>query len=477
MKKLPRSTPEDHGIPSERIQDFLEHISLKELELHSFMLLKDGFVVSEGWWHPYKPVLPHMLFSLSKSFTSTAIGFAVSEGLLTVDDLVLSFFQGDAPKDPSQNLSSMKVKHLLSMSTGHAEDTTGKITENKEGNWAKGFLELPVEFTPGTHFLYNSGASYMLSAIIQKLTGETVLDYLSPRLFKPLGIENPTWETCPMGINTGGWGLSIKTEDIAKFGQLYLQEGIWEERQVLASKWIQEATQFHISNGNSSDSDWSQGYGYQFWRCRNNAYRGDGAFGQYCIVMPEKNVVIAITSGLDDMQAVLNLIWEDLLPSMGKNAILENKESYEKLQQTLNELSLLPPSEKDTSLLIPNISSRYYEFEDNHIGMKGITFEFSPNLNQVILNIGNSQEQLSINCGVGQWVENEKETLGLPGEMLASSTWVNDNTFRATVRFIETPFYETFNCAFNGESVQINSSMNVSFGTKDRLSIQGRIIK
>src|SRR5665647_3731004 len=126
MKKLPRSTPEDHGIPSERIQDFLEHISLKKLELHSFMLLKDGFVVSEGWWHPYKPVLPHMLFSLSKSFTSTAIGFAVSEGLLTVDDLVLSFFQGDAPKDPSQNLSSMKVKHLLSMSTGHAEDTTGK---------------------------------------------------------------------------------------------------------------------------------------------------------------------------------------------------------------------------------------------------------------------------------------------------------------------------------------------------------------
>ena len=211
--RLPRCAPEAQGVSSSAIHGFVEAVEKQISELHSFMLLRHGAVVAEGWWSPYGPDRPHMLFSLSKSFTSTAIGLAVAEGRLSVEDRVLSFFPDDAPARISRNLDAMQVRHLLSMSTGHAEDTTGYMHKRRDGNWIRAFLARPVQHKPGTFFLYNTGATYMLSAIIQKVTGLTLLDYLQPRLFEPLGIQNPTWEMSPQGINTGGYGLSITTED------------------------------------------------------------------------------------------------------------------------------------------------------------------------------------------------------------------------------------------------------------------------
>ena len=156
----------------------------------------------------------------------------------------------------------------------------------------------------------------MLSAIVQKVTGETVFNYLRPRLFDPLGIENPTWDASPQGITFGGVGLNIRTEDIARFGQLYLQKGQWNGKQLLPASWVETATARQTSNGSDPTSDWDQGYGYQFWRCRHGFYRGDGAFGQYCIVMPDQDAVVAITSGTRNMPAIMNLVWDKLLPAM-----------------------------------------------------------------------------------------------------------------------------------------------------------------
>ena len=185
------------------------------------MLRRHGAIVAEAWWAPYNPESPHLLWSLSKSFTSTAIGMAQDEGLLSINDLVISFFPEDLPEEPSAHLKAMRIRDLLRMNTGQAVEPGFRNMDTD--NWAKAFLAHKVDFKPGTHFLYNSMATYMCSAIIQKVTGKTTLDYLTPRLFEPLGIENPTWETCPMGINVGGWGLSVRTEDISKLGQLYLQ--------------------------------------------------------------------------------------------------------------------------------------------------------------------------------------------------------------------------------------------------------------
>jgi CubicO group peptidase (beta-lactamase class C family) len=264
------------------------------------------------------------------------VGLAVAEGKLSVDDPVLKFFPDDAPAQPSDKLKAMRVRDLLTMSTGH--QTEPKLTA--DDTWVKSFLAHPVEHKPGAHFQYNSPATYTCSAIVQKLTGQTVLDYLVPRLFQPLGIEGAEWSTSPQGISAGGWGLFLKTEDIAKFGQLYLQKGQWSGKQIVPAAWVEQATARQVSNGSDPSKDWDQGYGFQFWRCRHGAFRGDGAFGQFCIVMPEQDAVVAITADTKDMQAELNIVWEKLLPAFKNAALPPNPEEQEKLKQATTNLAV-----------------------------------------------------------------------------------------------------------------------------------------
>ena len=333
-RSLPRSTPESQGVSSEAILAFIEAADQKVNSMHSFMLVRHGQVVAEAWWAPETPEKPHVLWSLSKSFTSTAVGLAVAEGRININDTVLSFFPDEAPDDPSANLKAMRVRDLLTMSTGHQDEVS--LRDQKE--WTRAFLAHPVPHKPGTHFQYNTPATFMLSAIVQKVTGETVLDYLTPRLFEPLGIEKPKWDENPQGISIGGYGLYLRTEDIAKFGQLYLQQGNWQGKQLLPAEWIQQATSKQVSNGSDPERDWDQGYGFQFWRCRHNAYRGDGKDGQFCIVMPELDAVVAITANAANMQGELNVVWDELLPAFQSEPLPENPEAQTKLKAAISGL-------------------------------------------------------------------------------------------------------------------------------------------
>lgn len=335
-KALPRSTPEAQGVSSAVIREYVEAAHRQVTNMHSFMLVRHGKVVAEAWWKPEASDKPHVLHSLSKSFTSTAVGLAVAEGKLSIDDPVLKFFPDDAPAEPSDHLKAMTVRDLLTMSCGH--EVEAKFTTNEP--WARTFLAHPVPFKPGTHFQYNTPGSYMLSAIVQKVTGQTVLEYLKPRLFEPLGIENPEWESSPQGVTFGGWGLKIRTEDIAKFGQLYLQKGKWRGKQLVPESWVQQATTRQVSNGSDPTRDWTQGYGFQFWRCRHNAFRGDGKDGQFCIVIPEEDAVVAITALTGDMQAELNVVWDKLLPAFHDKRLRADKAEQIKLKETLSNLAV-----------------------------------------------------------------------------------------------------------------------------------------
>src|SRR6266496_1804306 len=209
---LPRSAPEAQGVSSTAILDFIQAADRQVPEMNSFMLVRHGSVVAEGWWTPYAAETPHVLYSLSKSFTSTAVGLAIAEGKLTLDDEVLKLFPEDAPAEPSANLRAMRVRDLLRMSAGHQTEAPlwswSGGPETHDERLTKMFLAHPVPFKPGTHFLYNSPATYMLSAIVQKVTGMTVLDYLKPRLFEPLGIDSPTWVASPQGVSLGAFGFS-----------------------------------------------------------------------------------------------------------------------------------------------------------------------------------------------------------------------------------------------------------------------------
>ncbi len=286
--------------------------------LHSFMLVRHGTVVAEGWWPPHSATEPHKLWSLSKSFTSTAVGLAIDDGLLSVGARVLDFLSEDAPLHPCDNLRAMRIHDLLTMSTGQRKEDIGDLKWDSDGNLTRTILAAPVPHKPGSRFAYNSAATYLLSAIVQKLTGKTVRDYLQPRLFTPLGMGKPHWDACPRGISLGGIGLNLRTEDIAKFGLLCLRRGLWHGNPLVPASWIDTATSLQIGTGNNPRSDWAQGYGYQFWRCRHDIYRGDGAFGQYFIVIPGHDAVVAITGGVKDMigmQAILNLVWKWILPA------------------------------------------------------------------------------------------------------------------------------------------------------------------
>jgi CubicO group peptidase (beta-lactamase class C family) len=473
--QLPYAAPESQGIASSAILAFVEAAERTADSLHSFMLLRHGHVLAEGWWAPYEAERPHILFSLSKSFTSSAIGLAVAEGRLSVDDRVLSFFPDDVPAQPSENLAAMRVHDLLSMSTGHAQDTTPFMRQQPDGNWAKAFLAQPVEHTPGTHFLYNSGATYMLSAIIQQLMGTTLLEYLRPRLLTPLGIERATWETCPRGYNVGGWGLSIRTGDIARFGQMYLQKGVWQGTRILPEAWVEAASSVQVANPNEPNVDWRQGYGYQFWRCRHNAYRGDGAFGQYCVIMPEQDAVLAITSGLGDMQPPLDLVWEHLLPAMQAAPLPEDRAGQAALEKKLAQLALPPQVGQAGSPLAAEVSGRTYRFEKNDQDIDTITLDIGTG--GATLTIQDSNGTHEVRAAVGSWLQGTTTLIdGRVYAVAASGAWTSDDTYVMRLCFNETPFIPTLTFHFSGDQLATNWKDNVSFGPLEHPQIVGRAV-
>jgi CubicO group peptidase (beta-lactamase class C family) len=313
-QRLPRSRPEDQGVDPEAITRLAQALDDLRAGPHSLMVVRHGTVVGEGWWRPYEASRPHIMFSISKSFTATAIGLAQDEGLLSVDEPVLDFFPSYATAEVRHNVAGLKLRHVLAMATGHAVDTMTLMRALPEEDWVKIFLESPIVYPPGSRFLYNSGASFVLAVIVASRTGRQPLDYLAPRLFEPLGIPLPPWEANPRGINLGASGLRLRTEDVAKFGLLYLRRGLWGDRRILSERWVDEATTAHVSNG-TGDSDWEQGYGFQFWRSRHG-FRADGAYGQFSLVVPEHDLVVAITSGSNDNRAIPRVVWENLLPGV-----------------------------------------------------------------------------------------------------------------------------------------------------------------
>ena len=307
-------------------EKYLAAVEKSGQDLHSIMIVKDGNIIKEQWMGEGEKNTPHVLHSVSKTFTATAVGFAIEEGLLSLDDKVISFFPDKLPAEINDNLRKMEVRHLLTMSSGHDVEPNRRNMP-ADADWIKEWLAAPVVHEPGTFFVYNTLGTYMLSAIVQKVTGEKIINYLYPRLFRPLGIVGARWEESNAGINNGGWGLYLKTEDLAKMGQLFLQEGVWNGKQIISKEWIEQATTSHIASLPSGarpetikikpkDSDWLQGYGYQMWRCRHNAVRADGAYGQYIIIMPEQNAVVAMTANVGDMQEEINLVWKYILPAL-----------------------------------------------------------------------------------------------------------------------------------------------------------------
>jgi CubicO group peptidase (beta-lactamase class C family) len=336
-RSLPRSTPAGQQVDPAAILAVLDTLEARpDIELHSLMVVRHGHVVAEGWWAPYNAGQRHLLYSLSKSFTSTAAAFARAEGLLDLDDPVVKHFPEFEAEITDPRSRAIKVRHVAAMASGHDREMAAEALARDPQEPVRGFLLIPPDREPGTFFAYSQPCTYTLGSIIQRHAAMPLTDYLRPRLFDPLGIGPVGWQTWPPGRQQGFSGLFARTEDVAKLGQLYLQGGRWDGRQLISADWVAEATTTQVDNPDRENPDWRQGYGFQFWMARHG-YRGDGAFGQFCVVLPDQDTVVAITAATFDMQAVLDALWTHLLPGLGADG---DGSAEEELSARLSGLAL-----------------------------------------------------------------------------------------------------------------------------------------
>jgi CubicO group peptidase (beta-lactamase class C family) len=439
------------------------------------MVLRHGTVVAEGWREPYRSDAVHDLYSLTKGFTSTAIGFAQSEGLLSVDDLVLDHLRDLAPEQPDPHLARMRLRHLLTMTTGHEEGIHQTLFATDD--WERAILALVVAHEPGTHFAYSSAATYLLSVILHRRTGLRMLDYLAPRLLEPLGIEGATCEQSPTGVDNGGFGMQAATEDIACLGQLYLDGGRWHGRQLLPEGWAEEATRRQTVS-RLGGVDWDQGYGYQFWRCRHDAVRADGAFGQFAVMMPAQDAVVAITSGTSDLQGVLDRVWEHLLPAMETEddaadglASDEVVAAEQALAGRLDQLRFAPPAGAAgdptgiltgrTIDLAPSIDAEPGQRSGGFTAVTIGRFGEPGRPGVVHLHVGGRTEDLPL--GFDDWARGVLTSRGAPRPVAVAGAWTAPDTYVAQVRWCEGPSCLTVRATLDGSDVRATATLGATF--------------
>ena len=447
-QSLPQATPESQGVDSAAVLKWVEAAPALD-SVHSFVLVRHGKVIAQGAWAPYDLDRPHQLYSHSKSFTSTAIGFLVDDGLLDLDELVCEIFPEKFPSDADLKMKMLRVRDLLTMNTG-CTDIDYPLRRPEEPDWVKSFFATPIGVNPGTRYRYDSCATHMLAAIVEKKTGKKTMDFLDERLFRPLGFGTIYSHTSPTGVACGGWGMYARTPDLAKFGQLYLQEGLWNGERILSRDWVRLATAKHTMSGfppaRSPITDWTSGYGFQFWRCRHNAYRADGSHGQYTVVMPDQDAVLSTTCCLPDMGKLLQITWDILLPAMKDAPCAENAAERQALADRLAGLQL--PVVAGEKIAAHPLPVQAFPLEDNRRGYTAVRLEPTDKGLVCRLTVDKVGEQ-TFAVGDGVWAQSaiyvcEKgKTFEMLGDLLdeqpvsASGAWTAPDRFTVKLLFTD----------------------------------------
>ena len=439
---LPRSSPEAEGIRAGTVEGLVRAAATGGLGLHSLMVLRRGRVVAEVWWAPYARDAPHTLFSVSKSFTATAVGIAADERLLSLDEPVVAFFPTMVTARARASMNGVRVRDLLTMSAGHGQDSLSVLRALPAEDWARLFMEIPLTFPPGRHFEYDSGCSYMLSALVLSRTGETVLDILKRKVFGPLGIGPSTWAGDERGIPLGWTGLSLTTEDLAKFGQLYLQRGAWHGQQLLSEEWVAAATALQVGTGSDPDDDWSQGYGFQFWRSRHDSFRADGAFGQFCFVLPAQEMVVAITAGTDEPHRIPGVLWDALLPGvleLPAHGSAGSSEAAVSRQERLQQ----PTFVTSDGGVAEALDGRRVVLPFNTVGIDAVGVTLGASAIDFRLEIADGREEL-VHAGRQEWLAGASSTLRYEefdgGPTASIAGWIGPSRLQLRQQFVETPF-------------------------------------
>jgi len=463
---LRRAPPSAHGVDGRGVAAFLDAVEAAGLDLHSLMLHRGGAVVAEAWKWPYGPDRPRVMHSVAKSWTASAIGLAIADGRIRLDDRVIDFFP-EAQPTAGAGLAAMTVEDLLTMRSGHAAEVGGPLWRRIDASWIQEFFRIPVAHLPGGAFVYTSAASYMLAAILQRTTGETLHDYLKPRLFAPMGIEGERWDLGPDGFNPGGNGFTGVTADILKLGVLHAQGGLWEGQRLLPEAWVHAATAPHADEGR---------YGYHWVTYPNGAYGALGMFVQLVIVLPQHDATLAVTAAIDGSDKFVPLVFEHLAPAFsgggdaGGDAVLADR---------LARFAAAPRTARSARPWTRPADA--YVIDPNDAGVREIGFEAGDRA--MTLRLTDAEGTYAITAGFGRWVERRTD---MPGQdlhhgyrlrdtpVIATARWLDAGTLAFTWIFAETAFVDTVICRFQGERLQLERSVNINSAARAHPPLTGR---
>lgn len=494
---LPRRAPGAQGVDAATIDTFLDAVAADGLEVHGLMVYRGGAVVAEGFWKPYAASRPHMLHSAVKSWTATAVGLAIGDGRLRLQDKVIDFFPEHRPAQASANLAAMTVADLLTMRSGHRTGSSGGEWRALTSSWVAAFLQEDVPDRPGENFIYSSGSSYMLSAIVTKVTGRTVHELLQDRVFAPLGCRSIEWDVSPEGYSTGGNGLNCMLEDVVKFGVLHLQDGVWNGTRLLPEGWVATATRGHVQDIWMAPLDGRRfqardevpatalqkrdDYGYQWWVTPHGAYRANGLFGQNCIVLPELGAVIAFNAAIAYGETrLLQHVWKILLPGLGSGRPELDVEA--RLARRLQQLSLPMPVGQLRPPIEAVLDGRTFRMEPNEDGVEEIRVDFQPD--QCRFTMKDHRGTHVVKAGMleplegtttmsGAKLHHQYEPSSL--QVVATALWLDDTQLSMTWRFVETAFCDTVLCRFTQDRVQFDRRVNVNPAGTERPTIVGEL--
>lgn len=453
--KLERAkSPEEVGVSSKAINDMLDDFKMSGVEVHSIMILRHNKVAYESWAYPFTPDTPHIMYSVSKSFTSTAVGFAIDEGLLSLETKFIDVFPEFAKKFPDDtNLEKLTVYHLLTMTSGKSPSV---LTDRTKNQWLLDFVNSPWKFTPGEKWEYISENQYVLCAMINRLAQMSVRDYLLPRLFEPLSIKYPFWECDGNGIEAGGWGLYITTEELANFIQCYANGGKWFGKQVIPENWVKFATSFLEDNSKENfDSDTICGYGACFWQ-NNGAkgYRADGMFSQFAIVLEDYDACAVITSCEIDEQKTRDCFWRHFpsgffsgeyegettdvshLDSLPELPVSKTKSTFEEILKTkkINIKSIMPLEIINFPLSVLPIFPVFMSV-DKAGYCTGFEFDFDYKKNECKMTWTEKEDKNSIICGMdGKARFSSMHLGGINYTASSTACWINNNNLCVWIR-------------------------------------------
>lgn len=468
--------PEQVGISSKEIANLISDFKEHNIEVHSIMIIRGGKVAYETWAAPYAPEYPHMMYSVSKSFTSTAVGFAIEEGLLSLDTKLIDIFPEYRPKTPDENLEKLTVHHLLSMQSGK---NVSVFSDKSKNHWIKDFFDASWKFAPGDgHWQYISENQYILCAMLTRVTGMSVVEYLTPRLFEPLGIDVPFWEHDIDGIEAGGWGLYLKTEDLAKFIFCYQQHGKFNGKQVIPEAWTRLATKPLANNSQFNTVIDSQcGYGYCFWRCGGiNGYRADGMFSQFGIVSNDDDIVYVMTAGEINEQKTRDCIWRHFNKLIIENDAEPTPEHKPELGPLPDNLEAMPhsPLEEDidgkTIYLQKNLvlNAAGFPLSMLPIPIVYMSGERAGNIDNVVLKFNadictmewdEGKEHNIIECGMDGKPRKSPITLaGMNFTAFSTAAWVKENELEIRMRPVGGICMRIIRLAFDGKKVKLHPS-------------------